>query len=646
MLHSIMGNQNSRLHPENFHKIIVLYHSKVKKNNTDRHHNATKSSFNKIFVKALSTQAEPVNCNFVRHLYFPLCMDKVNYLKAAWDKDKCFYIIHQVNGSQCSIFDYLTKVEPFCIGGKELYVKHESLPAVPNWDVKGLLRLFVDNKFRWMRERAIFMWPSWVEAGQMFSRTRSKYIKKKVIALIGAIGVNEWLVEWAGKGGPLGELIQWTDLITSLYMLGYDVTVAQDAAELANVLNGNEYNCATGKNDGMIDVVYTDIAGINMLKNRFGESSLSKYRCMIRILDSFGTYAEFNFPQYPHKIPGGLSGWGRHNLLLTQFLTLYPHTHDNRFLGFVASNLTKYSSTTNSKKDRALLYAKRASYIKNYETYLQIVSEYFEVHATCMNDYNLPSYIHNHGPVKGKKVQEMLSESKVFIGVGFPYEGPGPIEAMANGAVYLQPKFHIPIGKLNNDFFAGKPTLRQMTSQNPYMEEFVGEPYCYTINVTDETLLRKTLQKIKTTRALPGKIPKEFTNEGFMERVHVFTEHMDLCNPYAPRWPPIDHLQVYFSLLDESCKDTCMSKGLVCERTFFNEINKQTIIEQYSKQTCPQTKLVYFLHAPSVDSLTKICYIQEHGQMFSCMHGEKGVKRLCPCRDYEIEQTAICKNCL
>lgn len=31
--------------------------------------------------------------------------------------------------------------------------------------------------------------------------------------------------EEAGKGGPLGELVQWSDLISSLYILGHDITV-------------------------------------------------------------------------------------------------------------------------------------------------------------------------------------------------------------------------------------------------------------------------------------------------------------------------------------------------------------------------------------------------------------------------------------
>lgn len=35
-----------------------------------------------------------------------------------------------------------------------------------------------------------------------------------------------WIFSWAGKGGPVGELIQWTDLIAGLYVLGHDVEVS------------------------------------------------------------------------------------------------------------------------------------------------------------------------------------------------------------------------------------------------------------------------------------------------------------------------------------------------------------------------------------------------------------------------------------
>ena len=43
--------------------------------------------------------------------------------------------------------------------------------------------------------------------------------------------------ELAYKGGPLGELVQWSDLITSLYLLGHDVTVTADILDMARYVH-------------------------------------------------------------------------------------------------------------------------------------------------------------------------------------------------------------------------------------------------------------------------------------------------------------------------------------------------------------------------------------------------------------------------
>jgi len=36
----------------------------------------------------------------------------------------------------------------------------------------------------------------------------------------------------AFKGGPLGELVQWADVISSIYLLGHDVTVSTSSNDL------------------------------------------------------------------------------------------------------------------------------------------------------------------------------------------------------------------------------------------------------------------------------------------------------------------------------------------------------------------------------------------------------------------------------
>lgn len=52
---------------------------------------------------------------------------------------------------------------------------------------------------------------------------------------------------------------------------------------------------------------------------------------------------------------------------------------------------------------------------------------------------------------------------QLFVGLSFPYEGPAPLEAIANGCAFLNPKFNPPKSSKNTDFFKGKPTLREVS---------------------------------------------------------------------------------------------------------------------------------------------------------------------------------------
>lgn len=47
------------------------------------------------------------------------------------------------------------------------------------------------------------------------------------------------------------------------------------------------------------------------------------FRCRIRILDSFGTEAEFNYGAYRGSIPGGRSPWANADLNLRQIFTMF-----------------------------------------------------------------------------------------------------------------------------------------------------------------------------------------------------------------------------------------------------------------------------------------------------------------------------------
>ena len=52
---------------------------------------------------------------------------------------------------------------------------------------------------------------------------------------MGSFGFQPKLFKYAGKGGPLGELVQWTDTLCGLYILGYDVNVYLNITEMGYV---------------------------------------------------------------------------------------------------------------------------------------------------------------------------------------------------------------------------------------------------------------------------------------------------------------------------------------------------------------------------------------------------------------------------
>ena len=586
------------------------------------------------------------NCQPTNHRFYPIsrCKDKINYLKWGNWPGACFAKLHNVDGSDCSLLKYFTEVEPFC--APPAPIKDDRLENLPEaaiqYNIDGLLEILKDPKYLWMRERITRLWPDWVAAAKRFESKGMRWKRKTVIAHMSGISGTGFL-ENAYKGAPLGEVVQWSDLVASLYILGYDLKPTLSIKQLMTLLDNHDKDgCVHHPPNKTADIIYTDILGTQWEHSLFMHGAGARNRCKLRLLDDFGTEAEYNFPGYTEKHGMAGSGWGNLNLQLQQFLTLFPHSPDNRFLGFVVGDGSNLKPITNNKTI-ALIYGKQASYFeyKKMGKYLDVIHEYFEIHATAVkNSKDIPDYVINHGPVSGAEIKSLLEKSKIFIGVGYPYEGPGPIEALAAGAVYLQPKFSIP------HFLNGKPTLRKLTSQSPYMEEFIGEPYCFTIDIKNETLLRKTLQKIKEMQPLPTRIPKEFTNEGMLERVHVFTEHMDVCNTDAPRWPPLENLEVILSGAGQSCKDACMANEMVCEGVYFDSINNADQIKRHNI-TCSPTKYVEeTTHPPSIDLLTKVCYLQMNFQLFSCVSQDKNVQRLCPCRQYEKDQVTLCKKCL
>ncbi|KAJ7340119.1 Alpha-1,6-mannosylglycoprotein 6-beta-N-acetylglucosaminyltransferase A [Desmophyllum pertusum] len=577
---------------------------------------------------------------------FPECASKINWMRQFWKSDKCYEQDHGVNGSICSFISYLSEVE--------------RIPDLERTDVQGLLNHLQDAnavKFQWMKRRIVQMWPKWQAAISSLKNKKdlTKTVQKKVLIHIGLLANENKLhfAEEAGKGGPLGELVQWSDVITSLYILGHDITVTADLAAIQKALgNVVAKKLCPQKLPNDIDLVYVDYIGLRELNSKIG-TLLPQFLCKLRVVDSFGTEAQFNFNLYKEKIDGGSMGaYGRYNLNLRQYQTMFPHSPDNTFLGFVV-NVKPLENTDKKmrRKAKALVYGKHYSMWKDLpnKTFLEVVNRYLEVHATVGGgsasevSSHLPSFVINHGVVTPMEVQKLLNESMVFVGLGFPYEGPAPLEAIANGCFFINPKFNPPRSRLNTPFFKNKPTLRLFTSQHPYCEEFIGKPHVYTIDVKNVSEVERVMKEIMLKEVDPY-LPFEFTHEGMLERVNALVQHQDFC--YQNHWPPLKALITEKGGAGKSCKDVCLAKGMVCEPEFFNSINSRTsLIEHGFPCNTSRLEEVPSLIAPGFRPEPAACIVQTQALMFSCTGTSPSTMRLCPCRKYKKGQVALCVDC-
>ncbi|KFP26461.1 Alpha-1,6-mannosylglycoprotein 6-beta-N-acetylglucosaminyltransferase A, partial [Colius striatus] len=469
---------------------------------------------------------------------FPHCEGKIKWMKDMWRSDPC-YASYGVDGSTCSFFIYLSEVENWC---PRLPWRAKNPNEETDQKTVAEIRINFENlykmmsrheEFRWMMLRIRRMADTWIEAIKSLAEKQNleKRKRKKILVHLGLLTKESGfkIAENAFSGGPLGELVQWSDLITSLYLLGHDIRISASLAELKEIMKkvvGNRSGCPT-QGDKVVELIYIDIVGLTQFKKTLGPSWVH-YQCMLRVLDSFGTEPEFNHAHYAqskgHKTP-----WGKWNLNPQQFYTMFPHTPDNSFLGFVVEQHLNSSDIKHindiKRQNQSLVYGKVDNFWKDKKAYLDIIHTYMEVHGTVhgTSTMYIPGYVKNHGILSGRDLQFLLRETKLFVGLGFPYEGPAPLEAIANGCAFLNLRFNPPKSSKNTEFFKGKPTLRELTSQHPYAEVYIGKPHVWTVDINDLSEVEKAVKSILNQKIDPY-LPYEFTCEGMLQRMNAFIE--------------------------------------------------------------------------------------------------------------------------
>ncbi|KAJ8019701.1 Alpha-1,6-mannosylglycoprotein 6-beta-N-acetylglucosaminyltransferase A [Holothuria leucospilota] len=595
---------------------------------------------------------------------YPNCEKKIEWMKMFWQTDKC-YSLYGVDGSDCSIFLYLSEVEKWCPHFSwrpklPPLRKNQGPKAYIQVDKDGLFALMDSHeKFSWMKMRISRMWDTlWIPAVEALDRKGElkERSRKKILIHLGLLTKESGfkIAEKAFSGGPLGELVQWADIITSLYILGHDISLSYSTHRLSNFLRSNglaKSSCPTDS-DMPFDVVYIDIVGLKQMRKATG-GLFNQFKCMLRVIDTFGTEPAYNADRFA-KSAGYKSSWGKWNLVPRQFMTMFPHTPDNSFMGFVVEHYSPENlRPTTQRQNKALVYGKDPLMWRDANTFLNTIHAKFDIHGTVYSngseaDHFIPSYVHNHGIVSGSRIQELLQETKLFVGLGFPYEGPAPLEAIANGCVFLNPSFNPPKNSKNTKFFEGKPTLREFSSQHPYAEVFIGKPHVWTVDISKTKELEQALNEISNLGNVPPLLPFEYTCEGMLQRVSAYVQHQDFCATVDPPWPPTSALRTITADVGVSCKKACFDLGLVCEPSFFPLINSKEALEKNFAISCSSEEFVENIYPPAMKNgaFSVKCHMQQEDLLYSCA-GEKGnFRRLCPCRDYIKGQVALCKDCL
>ncbi|XP_057698803.1 alpha-1,6-mannosylglycoprotein 6-beta-N-acetylglucosaminyltransferase B-like isoform X2 [Corythoichthys intestinalis] len=651
-------------------------------------------------------------CEVPKDPRYPECPGKVDWMRARWTSDPC-YAFYGVDGSDCSFLVYLSEVEWFC--PPLAWRNHSSQPNLQNvhhiQQPKGTKRtaafrtdlsMLLDQigagkeSLSFMKRRIRRLAPQWATAAyRLDAKLQHRWRdQKKILIHVG------FLTEESGdvfspkvlKGGPLGEMVQWADILTTLHVLGHNLKISMSVKELQSFLGvppGRGSCPLTGPLP--FDLIYTDYHGLQQMKQHMG-LSLKRHKCHIRVIDTFGTEPAYNHEEYA-TLHGYRTNWGYWNLNARQYMTMFPHTPDNSFMGFVSEELndTEKRSIQQSKvNSMAVVYGKEASMWKGKEGFLQILHKYMEVHGTVYYETQrppeVPAFVKNHGLLPQHELQQLLRKAKLFIGFGFPYEGPAPLEAIANGCVFLQPKFKPPHSSLNHEFFKGKPTSREVSSQHPYAEQYIGRPHVMTVDYNNSVEFEAAIREIMRTKVVPY-LPYEYTCEGMLERVHAYIQQQDFCAPeppfvaanvskqgsagtggltrplftplpnstalgwapdatYAPSaWPPLSSLRLLVSQEGESCVGACRSHGFICEPAHFRFINNKEALRRLEVQ-CEvlDSEMNHILPAFSV--LRRECGLQREPLLFSCAGQSPKYRRLCPCRDFRRGQVALCRDCL
>jgi hypothetical protein len=149
---------------------------------------------------------------------------------------------------------------------------------------------------------------------------------------------------------------------------------------------------------------------------------------------------------------------------------------------------------------------------------------------------------------------QRMSSSRFLLGVGEPIDGPTAMEAMAQGCVFINAKFTPPV------VYDGKPTVRPYTSQHPFVEHYVPEPYAYTVDLSNKTAVDEVILRIKSWTPTPYRHQYN-TEQYYVSNLRRIFASQSQCTPSlnVPSRHPGNDVYPTFEQWKQRCGNTCNS---------------------------------------------------------------------------------------
>ncbi|ESN93571.1 hypothetical protein HELRODRAFT_180890 [Helobdella robusta] len=441
-----------------------------------------------------------------------------------------------------------------------------------------LEHMSMDWHFWWMSTRLEAIWPQVKsEAFKIVGDCEEfhPYSRKKIIITPGLLTLTNFASPQTIKnGGSLGELMQWADLVAGCLALCQQVVVRSNLKVVANELKAmslsslekNKNGIRTSEDQGCagadeVDIIFTDIPGYRALPQQI--TQLYKYK--FRILDVYGTEPAYNDLAFikAHNLS---VGWGGLDLNPKQFYTMFPHTPDNSFLGFMITKDQIYNRHANYNDDNDI----NNGNINNKDDDKRVNNN--NNHNEDDNPIRFQKLLPEGSELLGiqdvNSYKKLLSSAKVCVGLGDPIESPSPLLALASGCIFLNPAKNLTL--------FGKPTSRIITSQHPYLERYIKEPHVFTFDAHDSKQLEAVMQRIAKIKDFAPVFPYAFSVRGFLHNLNDRLLGQNFCtdNNIKRSKSTNDHYNFYLADGNHiDCKELCYDKNLICELDHFIHLN-------------------------------------------------------------------------